>query len=206
MKPFTLIVAAIVLSLATASFSADKPGGISGTIDAKFLKRGDVLVYIDNVPGTHSTKDAEMDQVKLTFIPRVLPIVVGSSVTFKNSDDVNHNVNSPDNEGYDLGTHPKGHGSKYTYKKKGIYTQLCNVHPEMAAYIIVLQNPYWAMVKKDGDGSFKMANVPPGKYTLKLWGEGLKKKDFEIATPAAVESGKTAAVSILKPKKEEEKK
>lgn len=208
MKRITMTTIGIVLILSITAIAADKTGSITGTLDPKFLKRSDVLVYVDNVPGNHPAKDGEMDQVKLTFTPRVLPIVTGSSVIFKNSDDVNHNVNSPDNEGYDLGTHPKGKGAKYTFKKPGVYTQLCNVHPEMAAYVVVLQNPHWTLVKKDGDGSFKIAGVPPGKYALKIWGEGLKKKDFALSTPVTVEAGKPAAVSIARearPKKEEGK-
>ncbi len=195
----------LTLGLAIAAIAAGKTGSISGSVDPKFLKRSDVLVYIDKVDGAFPTKDAEIDQMKLTFIPRITPIVVGSTIIYKNSDDVNHNVNSPDNEGYDLGVRPKGVAVKHVFGKTGVYTQLCNVHPEMCAYVVVLQNPFWASVKKDGDGAFTITNVPAGKYSLKIWGEGLKKKDFDLATPVAVESGKAAAVSIVKPKKEEAK-
>ncbi len=136
-----------------------------------------LVVFIAEAPGSFpaGSEHLVMDQKKMTFLPHVLPILVGTAVDFVNSDSVGHNVFSPDNESYNLGTWPKGERRSYTYKKVGVYTQLCSIHPEMEAFILVLQNPYFAMTK--ADGHFSIPNVPPGHYVLKVWGEKLKKAD-----------------------------
>lgn len=87
-----------------------------------------------------------MDQKGLTFVPHVLPILVGTTVDFKNSDDVLHNVFTPSKAGdrFDLGTWGKGQMKSFTFKKPGEVVILCNVHPEMEAYIVVVETPYFA--------------------------------------------------------------
>jgi len=49
---------------------------------------------------------------------------------------------------------------------------LCNVHPEMAGYIIVSPTPYFA--ETDASGNYKIENVPDGKYNVVAWHEGMK--------------------------------
>jgi hypothetical protein len=128
-----------------------------------------------------------MDQKNLVFVPHTLPIVLGTTVDFLNSDSVRHNVFSPDYP-YNLGTWPQGQIKSQPFTKQGVFAQLCNVHPEMEAYIVVLQNPYFAVT--DAEGKYAIKGVPAGKYTLKLWQEKLKKPlSSEVTVP---ESGAVA--------------
>ena len=60
---------------------------------------------------------------------------------------------------------------QYIFKKQGVYTQLCNVHPEMQGFIVVLDTPYFVLT--DEDGNFELKDVPPGNYTIKAWHEKL---------------------------------
>ncbi|MEK9137412.1 MAG: hypothetical protein AAB393_09850, partial [Bacteroidota bacterium] len=127
---------------------------------------------------------AIMDQKNLTFIPHVLPILAGTTVDYLNSDDVLHNVFTPDKcaEKFNLGTWPKGKKRSYTFKDPGcVSVMLCNVHPEMEAFIVVLKTPYYAVSGKDGSLSIK--NVPAGKYILSIWHEKLKGESKEITVP-----------------------
>ena len=165
--------------------------GFAGTIKGKVTVRGardarDVVVYIDKVDSVFKApkEHAEMDQKNLTFIPHVLPVLVGTTVDYKNDDDVLHNVFSPDKcaDKFNLGTWPKGQIRSYTYKKVDCRAViLCNVHPEMEAWVVVLQNPYF--FKTDKDGVFTIENVPAGKYSLKVWHQKLKGKPQEIDVP-----------------------
>ncbi|MBI4418027.1 MAG: hypothetical protein HY563_04565, partial [Ignavibacteriales bacterium] len=163
-------------------------GDIRGTVKAKGWKHsGDAVVHIDKVQGMAFAvpeKHEVMDQKNLVFIPHVLPVLVGTTVDYQNSDDVLHNVFSPDKcaQKFNLGTWPKGQTRSYLFKEAGCFAvMLCNVHPEMEAYIIVLENPYYAVSAKDG--SYGIKNVPAGKYTLKIWHEKLKGQSIEIEVP-----------------------
>ena len=103
---------------------------------------------------------------------------------------VQHNVYSPDAvaDKVNLGTWLKGETRPFTFNKLGVASIRCNVHVDMLAYVLVLQNPYFARV--NDDGSFSITNVPEGKYTVKLWSERLKAEDrqaeVKTGTPTTV--------------------
>jgi plastocyanin len=181
--------ACTVAFIASIAFAhAATAGTITGTLKLK----GDpqpAVVYVEAAPGTFAAPaaHAHIDQKGMQFIPYLLPIVVGTTVDFANSDAVNHNVFSPDNESYNLGTWPKGESRSYTFKKPGVYTQLCSIHPEMEAFIVVLANPYFAVADKDGQ--FKIADVPDGHYVLKVFSKKLKKTDKDKKFPVDVTKG-----------------
>lgn len=163
---------------------------IKGKVQCKGMRDNrDAVVYLENVPGQFPPLKQlpEIDQLKMVFIPHVLPVVVGTTVKFINSDPVLHNVFTPSKAGnkFNLGTWPQGEAKTYTFDKLGEVRLLCNVHPEMEAWVVVLQNPHFA--KTGLDGSYSIANVPAGKYTLKVWHEKLKFPPQEIEVPAAGE-------------------
>lgn len=165
-------------------FAAESDSGvIHGTVaarKAKYLKSA--VAYIENVQGTFepTAEHAVMDQKNMTFIPHILPVLRGTTVDFLNSDMVQHNVYSPDAvaDNMNLGTWLKGEIRSFTFNKLGVASIRCNVHVDMLAYILVLQNPYFAMV--DNDGRFTITNVPPGTYNVKLWSERLKADDQQV--------------------------
>lgn len=151
---------------------AEGGGSIVGDVATRSPKqRAGVVVHLVNVTGSFRppAKPATMDQKGMTFIPHILAVQKGTTVIFHNSDAVSHNVFSPDNEKYNLGTWGKDQSTPHTFATVGIYHQLCNVHPEMGAVIVVLDNPYFAVT--GADGKFAIENVPPGSYTLETWSE-----------------------------------
>lgn len=149
------------------------------------------VVYIDKIPGKRFMPPANpvpLDQLNLTFVPHILPVIVGATVAFPNSDEIRHNVFSPGPPRFDLGTYPQKTTKFYLFDKPGVWTMLCNVHAEMSAYVVVVETPYFARTEKDG--RFVLKDVPPGKYTLKVW--------HEKAKPAtlAVEVGENPTLNI----------
>jgi len=187
MKLSAIIVSLLVIACMTMQQDAVFAGTLKGKVTVKGARDArDVVVYIDEMPGEFKApkEHAEIDQKNLTFLPHVLPILVGATVDFMNSDDVLHNVFSPDKcaEKFNLGTWPKGQKRSYTFKEKGCESVLlCNVHPEMEAWVVTLQNPYF--FKTDKDGTFIIENVPAGKYTLKVWHQKLKGAPQEVTVP-----------------------
>lgn len=132
------------------------------------------VVYLEKVPGAFRGGHAELDQKNKVFIPYLLVVVQGTTVEFHNSDNLQHNVFGVGAEEFNLGTYGLGASKGTVFDRLGEVDILCNVHPEMAAYILVVQNPYFA--RPDSAGKFVIANVPPGEYVLKAWYEGKTKK------------------------------
>jgi len=185
----SVVVLALLLQCGGPSFAGD----IKGKVKAVGVKNNaNAVIYVETIPGKtfDPPKDpVTMDQRNLVFTPHALPIVAGTTVRFLNSDDVLHNVFTPDKcaEKFNLGTWPKGQERTYTFKNAGCVSRmLCNVHPEMEAYVVVLENPYFAVSSKDG--SYTIKNVPPGKHTLKIWHDKLKGESQEVTV---AESGAT---------------
>jgi plastocyanin len=189
------VAAAIIACVGTLSGAGSN---ISGTVKVTgAASNADVVVYLQQAPGAPvpPAKPTEMDQRKFQFTPHVLPVVVGTTVRFLNSDPTPHNVFSPDNEKYNLGTWPQGQTKDYTFNKCAkppcVYTQLCRVHPEMEGFVIVLQNPYFAVTAKDGH--YEIRDAPPGNYTLAVWHQKAKSAPKSIT----VEAGKPTMVDFI---------
>jgi len=147
-------------------------------------------VYLEN--GSDKKFDspkehAIMDQKNLVFIPHVLPIVVGATVDFPNSDTVRHNVFSPKGSAkvFNLGTYDVGVVKEVKFDEPGVVPLLCNVHSEMSAYIIVCKTPYFSLTDRKGD--FIIKNVSPGKYKITVWHEKLRPQSQEITVEASKE-------------------
>lgn len=189
---------AIPLCSVSTGVAVAANGVIEGTVKATGLASNeDVVVYIQQVPGSFPApaKPADVDQRSMQFIPHVLPIVVGTTVRFLNSDPTEHNVFSPDFEKYNLGTWPKGQTKDHTFAKCAkapcVYVQLCRIHPEMEAYVVVLQNPFYGVSGKDG--RYRIDNVPPGSYSLGVWHAKLKSPP----KPVTVDGAKPAVVDFV---------
>ena len=174
-KLFSAGLGAIALVALEALFvSTAWPGGgeIVGTVTVANPEQA--VVYLETVAGTFRSERAKMDQQNKVFTPYVLPVVKGTTVEFHNSDELQHNVFGVGAEEFNLGNWTKGIVREHTFDKLGDVTLLCNVHPEMEAHILVLQNPYFS--KLEGDGKFRIANAPPGEYVIKAWYRGKTRK------------------------------
>ena len=182
-----LLFGTLALAVALPAFAGDIHGKVvcKGTRDS-----GSAVVYVDAIAGkTFPPPQAheKINQLNLVFDPHVLPVLIGTTVDFLNSDTVQHNVFSPDAcaEKFNLGTWPKGQERSYTFKKDCVATLLCKVHAEMEAFVVAVPTPYFAVTK--ADGSFTIAGVPDGSYTIKVWHPKLKATSKPVTVAGATE-------------------
>jgi plastocyanin len=155
-----------------------RAGDVNGKVSAVGLKSaGNIAVYIDVIPGKKFTAPVEhvsFDQQNLKFSPRTAIILKGTTADFLNSDQVAHNVYWPSIGGdkklrHNLTVVSPGQKKSFQFNDLGAAQVLCNFHPEMVAYIVVVPTPYFGLTS--ADGTFTIKNVPPGTYTLKTWSE-----------------------------------
>ncbi len=170
----------------------EKTGTIKATIKSPYARRAEGVVYVVQVPGMKFQlpwKNPVEDQKNLIYVPHVQGILVGSTVDFPNSDNVRHNVYStPDSVTvFNLGTYSPEEVKHVTYDKPGMVSLRCNVHTEMSAYLVVLQNPYFATTDKRARQAV-IRNVPPGKYKVSFFHEKLQPKELEVTVEARQET------------------
>ena len=182
-----LLWAGLVLALVGGSASPGWSGTITGTVrDQQGVGAEDVVVSLKDVPGdvVSSEQSYVMDQKNKEFIPHVIAIRHGESVTFKNSDTLMHNVHAflGRRSLFNIGIPAGGSDVTKQFKKAGEVAILCNVHPEMSAWVIVLESPHFALT--DETGSYEISDVPVGTYTLAAWHEELHVQEQEVTVPA----------------------
>ena len=174
----------------------DNAGSITGVVTCqKMRNNADAVVFIEKVGDNKFPPPSEhaiVDQLNLTYVPRVIALQKGTVVDFPNSDAVRHNVFSPPTAAlqFNLGTYPTGVVKEVPFDVVGETPLLCNVHAEMAGYVVSFENPYFAVTDKDGN--YTIEGVPPGKYVVKTWHEKLK----ELSQEVTVEAGKAATANF----------
>lgn len=177
MKRIAIALVAVTLALGAhvALSKKDAKGAVTGHVsitgtDGNAKKaRGGVVVAVLGVPGARpKPMTAEMRQKDKQFDPQLVVVTRGSTVTFPNQDKIFHNVFSlSPTARFDLGLYKEGTAKSVEMKRAGEVDVYCNIHPEMAAKIKVLDTPYYAVSAPDG--SFTIEGVPAGTYDVEAW-------------------------------------
>jgi plastocyanin len=203
MKLVRLTIKATQLSLIILlAAGSNLAGDIKGKVSVQGLKSAsNIAVYVDIIPDKKFDAPSQhvvVDQKKMEFVPSVVVVLQGTTVDFTNSDPVGHNVYWPSISGnkkltHNLGPWPKGEKKSFQFSDLGVAPLLCNVHPEMSGYVVVVATPYFAVTDKDGN--YEIKNVPAGKYTLKTWSEDGKPTTQSVDVSS---SGATADLTVKK--------
>jgi len=180
MKPNVVVLIVVIAGLTLAASAGTISGQVSGI-------SGPSVVYVDTISGKTFPAPAEhpvIDQKGLVYQPHITSVLVGTTVDFLNSDSVAHNVfwtsiGGNKKLGHNLGTWPKGEKKSFKFDAPGAVPILCNVHPEMSAYLVVVPTPYFAT--SDQAGNYKIENVPDGSYTMIAWHEGAKNQSKPVS-------------------------
>ena len=150
----------------------------------------DAVVYVAQIPAAAESSLAsaqgarpKLAQKNESFVPRVVPVAVGTTVDFPNLDPIYHNVFSLSPiKRFDLGKYPRGQSKAVAFNKAGLVNVFCDIHSEMAAYILVL--PHHAFVQPRADGTFDLPDLPAGRYELHVWHPDLNEIVRTVEVPA----------------------
>jgi plastocyanin len=161
------------------------PAGISGTVTTlPKSAAASAVVYLEGAPIEPTAKmTATIANKMMTFSPFVAVVPVGGKVVFRNDDPFPHNVFSPDNEKFNMGMIPQRTAGVRAFKNAGVYTLLCNLHPGMLGYLVVIPSSYYA--KADAQGHYAIKNVPPGTYNITAWAP----RQQPVTQPVTVKDG-----------------
>ena len=167
-----LVTVALAVTMPVSRIRAAVPASLEGVVRVGGQPGKDVVIWLMDVPGpTPSQGKVVLDQRKLTFTPQILAVRVGTAVEMPNNDRVFHNVFSfKDGKKFDLGLYPSGTSKLVMFDRPGVSRIFCNIHPNMAAYVMVVDSPYFAT--SDDEGRFEIAQVPAGRYTYHAWRSG----------------------------------
>lgn len=124
-----------------------------------------------------------MIQKNAWFSPEVMAVLTGTTVDFPNLDSQYHNVFSYSrSKRFDLGRYPAGESRSVTFDKPGLVKMYCEIHAHMRAYILVCENPFFAVT--DTEGKFRIEKVPAGKHTLGAWYVRGRESEREVTVTA----------------------
>ena len=220
MKRLVLLAAfcGVLCGLAWAGHAQDTGGGtVTGSIQVQQarVKTGgpksfkDVVVHLKPV-GAHTypspTTHAVMDQRGLVFLPHVMAVQSGTTIDFLNSDHDRHNVYflfEETGQTLDIGTWGPGQRVSHTFARPGLVITLCQLHLEMAAYILVLESPFFTLAELDEktqQAAYAISGVPPGDYILEAWHKKLKMKGAAPTVTVAAGRPTTADIVITRKK------
>src|ERR1700729_1513313 len=160
----------------TAAVSAYQRGtavklGKDAEEDPLAYERTRVVVYLEGAgagAGDSAIPVEQVQQLDRRFMPDLVVVPVGSTVSFPNMDPIFHNIYSlSKSKTFDLGSYDKGETRKVSFPKPGIVEVYCHLHPNMQATVVVTPNRWYA--RPDKDGQYRIPDVPPGQYTVVAW-------------------------------------
>ena len=131
------------------------------------------------------SKRAVIDQQGCIYTPHVTGVVVGQQIEFRNSDETNHNIHPlpRENAEWNESQPPKGEPKIKTFDREEVMVPVkCNIHPWMRAYVGVVRHPFFGVT--DANGTFSIAGLPPGNYTLEAWHERFGRQELQVSVAA----------------------
>lgn len=165
--PLHAVLMVLAMScLATAALASELKVHVQ---DGKKAALADTVISLHAAPGATLVQPgrAIMDQRNSQFTPGVLPITLGSSVTFPNSDNIRHQVYSfSPAKTFDLPLYAGTPAAPLRFDKAGVVAIGCNIHDWMIGWIVVLDTPYFG--KTDASGNVAIP-LPPGRYAMRAW-------------------------------------
>ena len=150
------------------------------------------FVFVENVRGPAVNTKVTIEQVRKQFVPAWAVVQRGTTVEFPNLDNIFHNVFSlSTGNNFDLGLYSSAKSGKgHRFMEAGGVDIYCNIHPQMAAGVLVVPSRHFAQVK--ADGTFELPDVPAGRRKIVAWSPGSRL----AGTWVDASEGETVAVNL----------
>src|SRR6185295_18441824 len=143
-------------------------GTLKGALTVGGQPKPGVIMLIGGKRRPPRARAVELRDGKLA--PHLLVVPVGSTVSFANFDPIFHNLFSLSaTRPFDLGLYKGGEARDVVFDKEGVVRVSCNLHSHTAAYVIVVNAPYYAV--SDENGQLELKNLAPGRYKVRAWSE-----------------------------------
>lgn len=196
------LLVGVLIGVPSAVRAADASGFgiVKGTITVGGKPAPDAVVSIEGLSQdqiktqmAHTKPQKKIiDQRNLKFIPTVVAIMAGETVDFPNNDKTWHNVYSKGGANdFDLGLYASGKTRSKKFDKPGVSRILCNAHPNMEAFVVVKDHPFFSTT--DSRGNYEIKNIPLGKVRVEIWYPNLEVRSDNIEI---VRDGEVFALSV----------
>jgi plastocyanin len=135
----------------------------------------DAVVYAEPVGGpvatSHELAHAKIDQVNKEFVPLVTVVRTNTAVSFPNSDNFRHSIYSfSQPKTFTTKLYSGKQAPPVLFDKPGLVVLGCNIHDMMAAWVVIVDTPYFTKTATSGTGLLK--GLEPGDYRVGVWYPG----------------------------------
>jgi plastocyanin len=198
MLPLRRLLPGVLVALCASTFASQlvpsagaAAAALSGRVSILLppkveMDPGGSVVWIPGLKvAENPARPYEVTSKNKRFEPRILAVPNGTRVTFPNVDSIYHNAFSlsPGNK-FDMGLYRKGASRDVVLKSPGIVHVYCNIHPDMAASVVVVEGNAFSTV--GADGTYRIDGIPPGRYEAHIWSD----MAGEQVVPLLLEAGR----------------
>jgi len=197
-----IYVLALIASL--SGFLIAQEAAVRGTVNVLHPSKSasasaDVVVWLSSISAKDSAvpgPTVRLLQKDKRFTPHMLAVPVGTSIEFPNQDPFFHDVFSIyHGKPFDLGLYESGAVRKVRFNQPGVSYIFCNIHPDMSAVVIALPTAHFAITTREG--SFRIPNVSPGRYRLRVWYEMASESELSsLSREIEVTSGESSVDTV----------
>jgi plastocyanin len=200
-----VVVSLLAFSLAASLAAPLAAGTLRGRVEMlekkgkKAKDLSEVVVWVEGPKVAPPPARATINMRKKRFEPPLVVVPVGGEVAFPNMDPILHNAFSVTRgNSFDLDLYKKPNSRSHVFRTPGIVRVYCNIHPQMSAFVVVRDNPFWAQASSDG--RFTIADVPAGRWVVKAWHarSGEISQDVQVTEAGVVDLALTLDASRYK--------
>jgi plastocyanin len=192
-----LLIALLLAMTGTAATAASSRVMVRGA-DGRPVAEAVVFVDVPGVAPPSPRGPYVMEQRDISFEPHLVIVPVGASVTFPNRDKVRHHVYSfSQPKRFNLKLYGREEARSVLFDRPGVVALGCNIHDQMAAFVVVTSTPFAA--RTDGSGVAMLPNIPAGRATMRVWFPAIRQPGNMLSRPVSVPANGLDEQVVLRP-------